>query len=125
MTVLLDTSVLVDILRASPPALAYARDLDQTPLCSEVTRVVFLRGLQSGKRSRADRVLQALRWIDLDEAIARRAGALGQTFRRSHPGIGTVDLVIAATTQELGLELATGNVKHFPMFPGLRPPYPG
>jgi predicted nucleic acid-binding protein len=125
LTVLLDTSVLVDILRASPPALAYSRDLDQTPLCSEVTRVEILRGLRSGERSRADRVLQALRWIDLDEAIARRAGALERTFRRSHPGIGTVDLVIAATAQELGLELATGNVKHFPMFPGLRPPYPG
>ena len=53
------------------------------------------------------------------------AGELGRACRRSHHGIGTVDLVIAATVQELGLELATGNVKHFPMFPGLRPPYPG
>jgi predicted nucleic acid-binding protein len=125
LTVLLDTSVLVDILRASPPALAYARELDQTPLCSELTRVEILRGLRSGERSKANRILQALRWIDLDETIARRAGELGRTFRRSHPGIGTVNLVIAATAQELGLELATGNVKHFPMFPGLRPPYPG
>ena len=124
MSVLLDTSVLVDILRASPAALMYAQHLDQTPLCSELTRVDILRGLRSGERSRADRVLQALRWVGLDEAIARRAGDLGRTFRRSHHGIGTVDLVIAATAQELGLELATCNVKHFPMFPGLRPPYP-
>jgi len=35
------------------------------------------------------------------------------------------DLVIAATAQDLGLELATGNVKHFPMFKSLRAPYEG
>jgi hypothetical protein len=31
--------------------------------------------------------------------------------------------VIAATAKELGADLVTLNVKHFPMFPGLRAPY--
>jgi predicted nucleic acid-binding protein len=33
------------------------------------------------------------------------------------------DLVIAATALELGAMLATANVRHFPMFAGLTPPY--
>jgi len=44
-------------------------------------------------------------------------------FRRSHQGLATADLIIAATVEEHGLELATLNVRHFPMIPGLAPPY--
>jgi predicted nucleic acid-binding protein len=33
------------------------------------------------------------------------------------------DLVIAATANLHGLELATTNVRHFPMLEGLRAPY--
>jgi predicted nucleic acid-binding protein len=32
-------------------------------------------------------------------------------------------LVIAATAEQLGLPLATLNVRHFPMFPELEPAY--
>jgi predicted nucleic acid-binding protein len=48
---------------------------------------------------------------------------MGRQWRRSHPGISTADLVIAATAQELGASLATSNVRHFPMIRRLRPPY--
>lgn len=123
MTVLLDTSVVVDILRALPAALSYARSLDETPVCSEVTRVEILRGIRSGERAATERVFRALHWVGVDEAIARGAGEVGRTWRRTHPGIGLADLVIAATAHELGLSLATANVKHFPMFEGLHPPY--
>jgi predicted nucleic acid-binding protein len=43
--------------------------------------------------------------------------------RRSHAAIGVADYLIAATADTEGLELATLNVKHFPMFPGLRAPF--
>jgi hypothetical protein len=62
-------------------------------------------------------------WIPVDEAIANRAGELGRHWRRSHPGIGVPDLAIAATAELLEAELATLNLKHFPMFKGLRAPY--
>jgi predicted nucleic acid-binding protein len=62
-------------------------------------------------------------WIPVDESVARRAGDLGRRWRRSHPGIGVADLAIAATAEELGADLATRNLKHFPMFEGLRAPY--
>jgi predicted nucleic acid-binding protein len=54
--------------------------------------------------------------------IARRAGELGRRWDRHRPGIALADLIIAATAEQLGADLATGNVRHFPMFPDLRPP---
>jgi predicted nucleic acid-binding protein len=42
---------------------------------------------------------------------------------RRHQGLATADLIIAATAAEAGLELATMNVRHFPMIAGLKPPY--
>jgi predicted nucleic acid-binding protein len=59
----------------------------------------------------------------VDEIVARRAGELGRRWRGSHSGIGVADLAIAATAEELDAALATRNVKHFPMFDGLRAPY--
>jgi predicted nucleic acid-binding protein len=124
VSVLLDSSVLVDVLRGHQPALRFVRALDQIPFCSEITRVEIVRGLRSGERSRASRLLRSLRWAAVDEAIAQRAGELGRVHRRSHVGLATADLIIGATAKELGLDLATCNVRHFPMFKDLQPPYP-
>lgn len=123
MSVLLDTSVVIDVLRADPAATAYVKSLDSVPTCSELTRVEVMRGLRSGQRSPADSLFRTLDWAILDETIARRAGELGRKYRRSHQGLSSVDLVIAATAQESGLDLATMNVKHFPMFEDLGRPY--
>ncbi|MFL5776496.1 MAG: type II toxin-antitoxin system VapC family toxin [Chloroflexota bacterium] len=123
MSVLLDTSIVIDLLRGALPALDYARNLAETPTCSEITRVEVVRGLRSGERRATERLLGAVRWVPVDEAIARRAGEVGRRYRRSHRGLATADLIIAATALELDLALATLNVRHFPMLPGLAAPY--
>jgi hypothetical protein len=123
VSVLLDTSVVVDILRAYGPALDFARSLDDVPACSEITRVEVLRGLRSHERRTTERFLATLVWHEVDEAVARRAGEMGRAFRRSHSGVSVPDLVVAATAEEMGLPLATLNVRHFPMLGGLTPPY--
>jgi len=69
-----------------------------------------------------ERLFAGLGWVGVTEPIARRAGELGRTWRRSH-GLAIIDLIIAATALELGAELATANVRRFPMFPDLAPPY--
>jgi predicted nucleic acid-binding protein len=119
----LDSTVLADMLRGHPQALDFVLELTDTPTCSEVTRVEIIRRLRSFERSPAERWFAKIDWIPLDEGIARRAGELGRRWRGSHPGIGTPDLIVAATAEQLGVELATHNVRHFPMFEGLRPPY--
>ena len=120
--IVLDTTVLIDLLRGHAPARTYLTSLDETPACSEVSRVELLRGVRAPERTGAERLMRALRWISLDEEIARRAGILGRAWRRSH-ALTTPDLVIAATAEGLDARLATSNVRHFPMFEGLEPPY--
>jgi len=123
LSVVLDTSVLVDHLRASAPATKYLAGLDDRPSCSEISRIEVIQGLRSSERGAADRLFALIAWIPVTETVARRAGELGRQWRRSHPGIGVADLAIAATAESIDASLATRNVKHFPMFEGLRAPY--
>ena len=70
-----------------------------------------------------ERLLASVRWIGVDEPIARTAGEFGRSFRGSHRSLSTPDLIVAATAEVLGAGLATMNVRDFPMFKGLRAPY--
>jgi predicted nucleic acid-binding protein len=62
-------------------------------------------------------------WLEVDDELAERAGALAARFVRSHPGVEVVDYVIAATVERLEARLLTRNRKHFPMFEDLPDPY--
>jgi predicted nucleic acid-binding protein len=115
--------VLVDHLRALAPASAYIAALEEQPVCSEVSRIEILQGLRSAERSATEALFSLIEWLPVDEQIARRAGELGRHWRASHPGVGIADLAIAATAEQINAQLATRNVKHFPMFTGLQAPY--
>jgi predicted nucleic acid-binding protein len=123
VTIVFDTSVLIDILRNHAAAVEYARHVREVPTCSEVTRVEVTRGLRSAERAAAEQLLRSIRWVVVDEPIARRAGQLGRRWDRHRPGISLADLVIAATVEEFAAEFATTNVRQFPMFADLQPPY--
>lgn len=123
VSVLLDTTVLIDHLRGSSLAGEYIASFGAPPSCSEVTRVEILQGARSAERRRIEHLFALLTWIPVDEAVSRRAGELGKRWYRSHPGIGVTDLLIAATADLLEIPLATNNLKHFPMFEGLSAPY--
>lgn len=126
MTILVDTNILVDQLRAMEPArdsLAGAQLRGERLIASVLSKVEILAGARVGEEQRTRRVFDGLEWVAVDDAIAERAGALASQFLRSHRQIELADYVIAATAQVLGAELWTRNVRHFPMFPGLAPPY--
>lgn len=78
MKVVVDTSILIDVLRSSSAAVEYLLALDESPLCSEITRIELIRGVPSRERVRTERLLGELEWVTVDEAIARRAGDLGR-----------------------------------------------
>jgi predicted nucleic acid-binding protein/predicted transcriptional regulator len=122
-SVVVDTTIVIDLLRGHRPAHGYVLGLDEVPAASEITRVEVLRGVRSGERRVIERLLATFRWIAVDESVARRAGELGRRWRARHHGLATADLVIAATALEHSLGLATLNVRHFPMFEALEPPY--
>lgn len=126
MTLVLDTSVLVDYLRG----LGTARDAFETTfrsrerlVASVLVKVELLAGMRRGEEGAMRRMFQRLVWQDVDDPIAERAGALAGRYLASHRGIDATDYVIAATAERWSAPLWTRNVKHFPMFPGLQPPY--
>jgi predicted nucleic acid-binding protein len=126
MTLLIDTSVLIDHLRgeeAARRALANAARQGERLACSVVTKVEVLAGMQPAEEPLTRRLMSALDWISVDDAIAERAGELANRFLRAHPGVDPVDFIIAATAELHDAGLWTRNVKHFPMIPGLAPPY--
>jgi predicted nucleic acid-binding protein len=125
LTVLVDTSVLIDYLRGHEPA---AHLLEQArmsgPLhASEITRIEILAGMRGGEEEPTESLLASLVWHAVDAAVAEEAGALGRQWLPGHQGIDSADLGIAATAILNRAELVTLNVRHFPMFPNLRRPY--
>lgn len=126
MTVHLDTSILIDVLRGHEGAL----DALRTTMASEghvtastVVKVEVLAGMRPHEEPRTRRLLRAVRWLPVDDAVAERAGILANRFLRSHPGVDPVDHIVAATAELQDADLWTRNLKHFPMFPDLAPPY--
>jgi predicted nucleic acid-binding protein len=120
-----DTDVLVWALRGSETARDWLRTTRRkTSLAISVVTVAELTGgMRTSERERVWSLLAALRAEPVTEVIARRAGELRREWHASHAAIGTADYLIAATADVQGARLATLNVKHFPMFKGLRPPF--
>lgn len=125
MSAFVDTSVLIDYLRGHHGA---ARALEshraEGPLhASEMTRLEILAGMRMREEDATRSLLSTLVWHPVDTAVAERAGRLGREWLPSHHTIDSADLAIAATAQVVGLRLLTTNVRHYPMFGGLQPPY--
>lgn len=124
MTMVVDTSVLIDHLRGVPEAhesLRRARAVG--PLhASEITRLEVLAGMRASEETATRTLFAALTWHPVTAPIAEVAGELGRRWLRRHR-LDAADLAIAATAIHADADLLTLNVKHFPMFPGLAPPY--
>jgi predicted nucleic acid-binding protein len=126
VSALLDTSVLVDYLRGVEPArelLRSAFEREEVVAASVLTRIELSIGMRPAERSATDALVGALWWLAVDDAITERADALARRYARSHSGIDAVDYCIAASALVNGLALWTLDVRHFPMFDGLRPPW--
>lgn len=124
--ILVDTDVLIANLRGIDPArewLISSRTRTGRLAVSVVTNAEIIGAMRSPERHEVTRLLNSVRSLPVTDMIAHRAGELRRRFRRSHAAIGLVDYLIAATADVHGLELATLNIKHFPMFADLEPPF--
>jgi len=125
MNTVVDTSVLIDVLRGNESAREVLRSaLTAGPVhANDVTRLEVLAGMRPPEEPTTRRLLESLSWHPLDATIAEIAGDLARRWRPGNTGIDTPDLAIAATAQLLGARLLTRNVRHFPMIEGLTSPY--
>ena len=79
--------------------------------------------MRQPERREVMRLLGSMQRFEITEQVAWRAAILLQEYRRPHSGIGLGDYLIAATALTEGLELATLNIGHYPMFPELAHPF--
>lgn len=121
MSVLLDTTVLIDLLRGRAGAisrLTALQPISGVPCTSAINVEEIHRGLRASERAAADRLFDGLRIV----SIGRREGELAGTWRRDHAASGVTlsqaDCLIAAAAASATVALATGNPGHFPM-PGI------
>ena len=124
MKTVFDSTVLIAHLRGDDraTALLIARPREER-LVSVVSRVEIEGGMRSAERADVARLFGVVTMVPVSDAIAQRAGAHLRAHRRSHQGIDLADYLIAATVDVHDAVLDTLNVKHFPMFKGLRPAY--
>lgn len=113
---LLDTTVLIDVLRGRPAAgrLLDLRRGGDLPATSPINVEEIVRGLRSDERETADRLFSGLLILPL----GRDEGELAGSWRRQLAAEGTTlhqaDCLIAATALRAGARLATGNPRDFP-----------
>ena len=124
--ILVDSDVLIANLRGIPAAREWllAARRQSGPLAISVVSVTEVAGgMRSPERRQVSRLLSSMRTFPVTERIAWRASELMRTYRRSHQGIGLGGYLIAATADVEGLDLATLNVRHFPMIEALEAPF--
>jgi tRNA(fMet)-specific endonuclease VapC len=122
---LLDTSVLVDILRGDESVAARFRASSPTELVvSAISTGELMTGAALARDTHrelfsVDLLLRPLREVPLDAKTARRAGLLNVMLRRAGTPIGTSDRLIAATALEHDAVVVTSDVRDFMRVPGL------
>lgn len=129
MAFLFDTDAISELLRPRP-LVAYVEWLRAVPREEQFASAVTIGELFKGAyRSRAsdrhlrnieERVLPALTVLPYDVATARVFGRIRAALEQNGTILPDADLQIAATAIHHGLELVTGNVRHFECIPDVR-----
>jgi len=120
---LLDTSVLVDILRKDAAALAWFASNATGAKASVISLTELYVGIRRQNEERDLVALERLvRPLVVDRDIAVHAGEFVRHYGPSH-SVELPDALIAAIAEHHELRLATLNIKHFPMFPKLKRAY--
>jgi predicted nucleic acid-binding protein len=93
------------------------------PLATSVVCIVEVAGrIRSRERREVGRLLAFLRTFPVNERIAGRPAEVIRTCPQSRAVIGLGDYMVATIAELEACELATLNVRHYPMFTELRPP---
>ncbi len=116
--VLLDTTVLIDLLRgrlgARSRMKALRRSGDDPFTCAVNVEEIF-RGLRANEGANAGRLISGLRIVPLGAAEGRQAGRWRQEYAEQGRTLAQADCLIAAAALAIGGRIATGNPKDFPM----------
>jgi predicted nucleic acid-binding protein len=116
--VLLDTTVLIDLLRGRAGALSRLqalRNAGDSPHACAVNVEEIVRGLREREDAAVRRLFGGVRIVPLGAEEGRQAGEWRRGFARRGRTLAQADCLIAAAALTLGGRLATGNPRDFPM----------
>lgn len=118
MNVLVDTSVLIDVLRdrAGRPTILQRLVQRGSLLCScDITLAEVFAGMLDKERAATDALVDSLYYVPSEPEVVRTAGLLRRDWRRKGAALTLADAFLAALALRHGLVFLTDNVKHFPM----------
>jgi tRNA(fMet)-specific endonuclease VapC len=114
--VLLDTDILINVLRGIEKAKLYVQNSAMSGTiigCSVLTVAEIYAGMRTHEKEKTDSLLDGLEIIEVTRSIAEKAGLYKATVKSQ--ALELDDCIIAATAFEMKATLATGNGKHYPM----------
>ncbi len=127
MGVVLDSSVVIDLLRGSAVDSSLLDPGREPVIVSTVTVHEVLAGMRAGEEERTQGMLSSFAVISFGLGEAELSARWRMEYRARGVTLKLADAAIAATAAIRNLPLATGNIKDFPM-PELRveqwPPSP-
>lgn len=115
---LLDSDVLIWLLRGRGETIELVQGLQAEShvvlACSALSVLEIWTGIRPGEERRTRALMDPLRTVPVDAAIARRAAHLLSIRKRQGDPREWIDAVIAATCLELRMTLVTYNVRDYP-----------
>jgi predicted nucleic acid-binding protein len=117
VTVLLDTTVLIDALRGRPAAqrVLARRSTEQVPWVCAVNVEEVWRGVRPGEELAVAQLFDGLRIAPLGRREGERAGFWRRLFAERGVTLAQADCLVAAAAAAVDARVATGNPKDFPM----------
>ncbi len=109
----LETTLLVDLLRGDPDAIARVKALEEAgePRCvtppAAAELLVGAHRLGGTELERASALLDSLTWLEFDAEACHEVGRLGAGLMARGEVMSTVDLFIAAVSKRHGQRLIT------------------
>ena len=116
--VLLDTTVLIDLLRGRPGArerLRALRAAADIPYACAINVEETVRGLRPSEQEPVRRLVAGLRMAPLGADEGWRAGEWRRTYAARGRTLTQADCLVAAAAHAIGARLATANPRDFPM----------
>ena|SRR5690242_12957238 len=118
MRLLLDTSILIDVLRFRNQRREFLAELvrgGHTLSTSTLNVAEVYAGMRPAEEARTEALLSNLELYDLNGVSARLAGKLKNAWAKKGHTLTLADSIVAAIAIERGCALLTDNRKDFPM----------
>jgi predicted nucleic acid-binding protein len=118
MTLLLDTTVLIDVLRNRGNRRAHLAKLveqDHFLAISALNLGEVYAGMRPDEAAQTEAFLASLECFPVTAPIARRAGSLKFAWQQKGRTLTLADMIVAATALEYSLTLVTDNLRDFPL----------